>query len=238
MISRDLCCSVHTLSYQSVNNSFSNTSLFKAKTRRNPVKERAMPPLARPDRVMSTQKPPFRTPLRIQYLLLHQSHSTHTSTATTATAASPGRPKTPTSSNLNAPTKRPLSLLPTPLLFRSYLLALVSSKPLFLIPSMRLLSLFAHSRSPFLSPERNRVLHWFLKKTFYQHFCAGETPQEVQKTVKGLRAIGYSGVILTYGRENLEEGDRLGENAEIEAWKTGTVGTVKLAEVGDMVALR
>ena len=87
-----------------------------------------------------------------------------------------------------------------------------------------------------------------LKKTLYSHFCAGETPKEVQKTMERLKKIGYHGVVLTYGKETVvDEGDRvsvegnkedLAAKAEVESWKNGILETVKLAEKGDMVALR
>ncbi len=71
---------------------------------------------------------------------------------------------------------------------------------------------------------------------------------EVQKTMEGLKRIGYHGVILTYGKETVPdrasgssaEGnvEDLAAKAEVESWKNGTLETVRLAERGDMVALR
>ena len=63
-----------------------------------------------------------------------------------------------------------------------------------------------------------------------------------------LKKIGYCGVILTYGKETvLENGDEasaegrtedLAAKAEVALWKDGILETVRLAERGDMVALR
>ena len=144
--------------------------------------------------------------------------------------------------------KAPLSLLPSSTLIRSYLITYLSSTPLLLTPALKLLSILAHSQSPVLSPDRNPVLRYLLKKTFYAQFCAGETEAEVRRTVLGLKGMGYRGVILGYAREVcLGEGEvgALGEkmgasgvDMEMEAWKKGTLETVRLAEEDDFVALK
>ena len=157
----------------------------------------------------------------------------------------------PTSPIISQPS-RPLSLLPFPTLLRSYALTALSSYPLLLTPSLRLLSFVAHSPSALLSPDRNPILHWILKKTFYAQFCAGETPKEVQRTVRGLKGMGYKGVILAYGKEIvLEKGEKIqisstAPSAEISAdigeevntWKEGTLKTVEMAEGGDFIGLK
>lgn len=63
-----------------------------------------------------------------------------------------------------------------------------------------------------------------------------------------MKRIGYHGVILTYGKETvLEKGDEaalegsvedLAAKREVDSWKDGTLATLRLAERGDMVALR
>ena len=157
----------------------------------------------------------------------------------------------PTSPSISQ-ASRPLSLLPFPTLLRSYVLTALSSYPLLLTPSLRFLSFVAHSPSAILNPDRNLLLHWILKKTFYVQFCAGETPREVQRTVKGLKNMGYQGVILAYGKEIvLDKGEKvetsptataLADNAEVEkdvqAWKEGTLKTVEMAEAGDFIGLK
>ena len=59
--------------------------------------------------------------------------------------------------------------------------------------------------------------------------------------------MGFQGVILGYAREVvMEEGktvgqeDRMGNDTtvEVNAWKQGTLETVRLAEEGDYVALK
>ena len=155
---------------------------------------------------------------------------------------------TPTLPTISQPS-RPLSILPMPILLRSYALTALSSYPLLLSPSLKLLSLVAHSSSALLNPDRNPLLHYLLKKTFYAQFCAGETKIEVQETVTGLKTMGYKGVILAYGKEIvLQRGEKVdvtstqsaGSTAEedVQHWKEGTLKTVQIAEEGDMIGLK
>ena len=176
----------------------------------------------------------------------HRAISTTASTDQGTYASTPAvTPTLPTISQAS----RPLSLLPMPVLLRSYALTALSSYPLLLSPSLRLLSLVAHSSSTLLNPDRNPLLHYLLKKTFYAQFCAGETKTEVQKTITGLKTMGYKGVILAYGKEIvLQKGEKVdvtstqsaGSTAEedVQHWKEGTLKTVQMAEEGDMIGLK
>ncbi|MDI1490222.1 MAG: proline dehydrogenase [Ramalina farinacea] len=160
---------------------------------------------------------------------------------------------------------RPLSLLPTSTLIRSYAITASSSYPFLLTPSLRLLSWVAHSSSPILNPDRNPLLHFLLKKTLYVQFCAGETFHEVQITVQSLKSMGFRGVILAYGREIvLSKGEKAeiahsttaqyngtkregrietptvaGEDlGKVKEWREGTLKTVGMTSAGDYVALK
>ncbi|KAK4187931.1 FAD-linked oxidoreductase-like protein [Podospora australis] len=147
-------------------------------------------------------------------------------------------------------TPSPLSVLPLTNVLRSWMTTAVSSSPVLLPPSLAAMSVLAHTSSPVLNPDRNPLLHSFLKKTFYAQFCAGEHPAEVQKTIKSLKDIGFSGVILGYAREvvlteaqtkQLSAASLVDEeciNNEVRPWATGTLMTVLLAEPGDFVALK
>ena len=145
------------------------------------------------------------------------------------------------------PSNAPLSLLPLGLLFRSYLIASLSSSPRLLTPSLRLLSIAANSSSPFLSPDRNPLLRYALRKTVYAHFCAGENLDEVRGKIWNLKALGYSGVILAHGREivkhdELLKADRaeidLTPQEDVEDWKRSNLETVSLVDKGGFVALK
>lgn len=141
--------------------------------------------------------------------------------------------------------------MPLPLLLRSIAINTVSSSPLLLSPSLKIMSLLAHSSSALLNPDTNPLLRLVLKHTFYSHFCAGEVPTEVKRTIASLKGMGYKGVILCYAREVVLDaqaakaleasGGKASEDViqrEILPWKTGTLETVRLTERGDMVALK
>jgi len=147
---------------------------------------------------------------------------------------------------------RPLSCLPFSTLARSYIITAVSSYPLLLRPSLFVLTFLAHATSPIFNPDRNPVLRYALKKTFYAQFCAGETADEVHKTIAGLKRMGYKGVILGHAKEVVlteEEVDGLDASkdtaeqaranaADIALWKQNTVDTIALADQDDFVALK
>jgi proline dehydrogenase len=150
------------------------------------------------------------------------------------------------------PSRAPLSVLPLSVIIRSLGTTTVSSSPLLLGPSLRIMAALAHSRNPILNPDYNPLLRFFLKKTFYAQFCAGENSLEVRHTIDGLKNIGYTGVILGYAREVVlsetqaqaladgkigEETDEIIRN-EIAPWAEGTLETVQLAQPGDFVALK
>ncbi len=146
----------------------------------------------------------------------------------------------------------PLSVLPLATVLRSLATTTISSSPLLLPPSLAIMSLLANTSSPFLNPDRNPILRFILKKTFYSQFCAGEGAAEVRQSIEGLKQIGFSGVILGYAKEvvlseeqtrnlsSCEEGAAAEEciQSEVIPWTAGTMETVRLAAPGDFVALK
>ncbi|OAR01908.1 hypothetical protein LLEC1_01250 [Akanthomyces lecanii] len=150
------------------------------------------------------------------------------------------------------PKSAPLSVLPLSMIVRSLLTTVVSSSPTLLPPSLRIMSVLANTHNPILNPDKNPLLRFFLKKTFYAQFCAGESPAEVQATISRLKNIGFSGVILGYAKEVVLTEDQAKAVAtedqgketaadisnEIEPWAHGTLETVALAEPGDHVSLK
>lgn len=150
------------------------------------------------------------------------------------------------------PKNAPLSVLPLQMILRSLGTTLISSSPMLLGPSLKLMAMLAHSSNPILNPDSNPILRFFLKNTFYAQFCAGENAAEVRATISNLKKIGFNGVILGYAKEVvLPENDaqsmasaavgietpEIIEN-EINPWTHGTLETVSLAEPGDFVALK
>lgn len=176
-------------------------------------------------------------------------HSSQSRTSTIAPALEDAEPA------MDEPTaahRAPLSVLPLSMIIRSLATTTVSSSPMLLGPSLRIMGVLAHSSNPLLSPDRNPILRWLLKNTFYAQFCAGENAAEVQRTVSRLKSIGFTGVLLGYAKEAVLSDEqahklaagKLGEEtqaiiqSEIKPWAEGTLETVRLAEPGDFVSLK
>ncbi|KAG8411424.1 hypothetical protein J3458_015485 [Metarhizium acridum] len=182
-------------------------------------------------------------------LMVQQRRGIHSSERKSSTVAElPGA--VPPPANLE-PSRAPLSVLPLSMILRSLATTVVSSSPLLLPPSLQIMNLLAHSTNPIFNPDRNPILRYFLKKSFYAQFCAGENPAEVQATINRLKNIGFTGVILGYAREVVltekqaeevelaagQETQKVIDN-EIVPWAEGTLETVRLAQPGDFVALK
>ncbi|KAL2195553.1 FAD-linked oxidoreductase-like protein [Corynascus similis CBS 632.67] len=146
----------------------------------------------------------------------------------------------------------PLAVLPLTNILRSLMTTTVSSSPILLPPSLAMMSLLTHTASPLLNPDKNPILRFLLKKTFYAQFCAGEDALEVRKTIESLKKIGFGGVILGYAKEVVLTDAQMRDltacttgtvaeecvRTEITPWANGTMETVMLASPGDFVALK
>ncbi|KAL2259305.1 hypothetical protein VTK26DRAFT_7059 [Humicola hyalothermophila] len=114
------------------------------------------------------------------------------------------------------------------------------------------MSILANTTNSILNPDKNRILRFFLRNTFYAQFCAGENGPEVRRTIRSLKDIGFGGVILGYAKEvvlteaQMKDLSSCGSGAaaeecirnEIDPWATGTMETVLFASPGDYVALK
>jgi proline dehydrogenase len=143
----------------------------------------------------------------------------------------------------------PLSVMPTKTLLRSLMMNYILSSPhlvRFIIPIMDRIS---HSKSWFLNPDKNPILHLAVRKLFYDHFCAGENEREVKSTIKAMKNMGFKGVILGYARETLADknanSETLASNSRgdlnervIEEWRDGTLETLSMLEEGDFLAVK
>ncbi|KAK4233766.1 FAD-linked oxidoreductase-like protein [Achaetomium macrosporum] len=146
----------------------------------------------------------------------------------------------------------PLAILPLSNVLRSLITTTISSSPILLNPSLAIMSVLANTTNPALNPDKNPILRFFLKKTFYAQFCAGENAPQVRQTIQSLKKIGFGGVILGYAREvvlteaQTKDLSSCGSGAaaedcvrnEINPWADGTLETVLLASPGDFVALK
>lgn len=154
----------------------------------------------------------------------------------------------------------PHSRLSTKMLLRSFMVSTISSYPILLRPALNFLLLVTKKRFALLDVSRNRLLHVLLKKTFYDHFCAGENRDEVTSTVQSIKDMGCRGVILTYAREivvdektgqdrglgaqkasaNTESTDLPDKEkyADIDTWREGVLETLDMVREGDILALK
>lgn len=188
---------------------------------------------------------------------LHTEHKRGVSSSAPTSQASLALPEhlfpAPSESTQGSKLPPALSVLPLSMLLRSYLITAVSSVPTLLQPSLHLMNIIAHSKNPLLSPDHNPVLHFILKKTVYNQFCAGENPEEVRKSVEELKKMGFSGTIVAYGKEAVlteeeqaesktfstsEKREEALELKEVTAWKNDNIATVGVAAPGDFIALK
>lgn len=95
-----------------------------------------------------------------------------------------------------------------------------------------------HTKSAFTSVERNPILRYILRETFYKQFCGGETRAEVQKSMQQLRNIGYQGVCVEYALEVLEDAKDANEARDVEVWRKALLNTVDMTAAGDFVGLK
>ncbi|KAI5459102.1 proline oxidase PrnD [Mariannaea sp. PMI_226] len=171
----------------------------------------------------------------------------HSSEKRTNTLTDHSIPEPPTMAPV--PRSAPLSVLSLGMVMRSLATTVVSSSPILLPPSLRIMSILANSSSAILNPDKNPLLRVFLKKTFYAQFCAGENATEVRDTISNLKGMGFTGVILCYAKEvvlSKEQAAKLGVGQETEEaikneilpWAEGTLETVRLVQPGDYVALK
>lgn len=187
--------------------------------------------------------------------------SVTTATATTKSSSTRSRDANRCANSTLDP---PHSLVPTKVLLRSLLIATVSSHRALLAPSLAILSFLAQPRGPLFSIEKNPILYMIFKRTIYNHFCAGENKREVTSTIRGIKDMGFKGVILTYAREvvldhstkkeaaveshgNSTEGGvvapiaghiETSDDEAIVAWRAGVLETVGMLRESDVLAIK
>ncbi|CAH0020940.1 unnamed protein product [Clonostachys rhizophaga] len=154
----------------------------------------------------------------------------------------------------------PHALLPNLMLWRSLLIATVSTHRFLLGPALSILSFFSKPRKGLFSLQDNLLLRKVFKGTLYNHFCAGENSQEVKATISNIKHMGFRGVILTYAAEVVVDKTSekviangivqskdetapgtLREHPQdqgIEEWRKGVLKTVGMIGEGDYLALK
>lgn len=141
----------------------------------------------------------------------------------------------------------PLAIMPTRTLLRSLLFTSVMSSPL-LNPSLSLMKYLVESKSTLLNPGKNSLVNYLLRISIYNQFCAGTNETEVRRTVRDMKQLGFTGVILGYGREAVMdhssatskggESQQAAYEGAVEEWKQGNLRTLKMIDSGDYLGIK
>lgn len=141
-----------------------------------------------------------------------------------------------------------LARLPTANILRNIFLGAFFTSPILFQPGFAVLKAIANSRSRLLNPDVNPLLGLILKPLLYNQFCAGTSPAEIARTRENIKRVGYSGIILCYGKEILID-DKSNElrsatdlavqqSAEIEHWRDGNLSTLDMIGAGDWLGMK
>jgi proline dehydrogenase len=114
-------------------------------------------------------------------------------------------------------------------------------------PGLAVFQTIANSKSPVLSPDRNPLLRACVKPLVYDQFCAGTNVAEIKKTSAGIKRLGFSGVVLCYGKEvQLDannkpigyDGKGPSMEAEVDEWRDGNLRTLAMMGAGDWLGMK
>jgi len=143
--------------------------------------------------------------------------------------------------------RSPLARLPLSSIIRSLFLSIFFTSPLLFKPGLAIFSRIAHSNSGFLNPDKNPILRAVIRPVIYDQFCAGTDEKEVQDTSKTIRKLGFSGVVLCYGKEvqfsadsgfHGYSGKTVSMEDEVEEWKEGNLSTLDMTQQGDWLGMK
>lgn len=141
-----------------------------------------------------------------------------------------------------------LERLPTSSLWRNLLLGASFTSPTLFKIGFGSMSYIANSRSRFLNPDSNPLLRALIKPLVYDQFCAGTNQHEIGMTRKHIKDMGFSGVILCYGKEIQISGTNneihstgagnTDQSIEINLWRDGNLETLDMAGEGDWIGMK
>lgn len=108
------------------------------------------------------------------------------------------------------------------------------------------------SKAAIMNPDMNPILNKLMRWTIYNHFAAGTSLQEVAKSSKEIKTMGYQGIILGYAKEvvlddpaetgtasNTQDNEYRPCHYEVvEEWKNGTLETLRMVGPGDFLAVK
>lgn len=142
------------------------------------------------------------------------------------------------------PSIQALSRLPTANLLRNLVLGAWFSSPLLFKPGLSLMRTIANSRSTILNPDSNPLVGAIVKLFIYNHFCAGTNKKEIDRTKTEAKRIGFSGIVLCYGKEtgvadiNSAQGGNERLMAEVAQWRDGNLETLDMIGRGDWMGMK
>ena len=141
-----------------------------------------------------------------------------------------------------------LARLPTSSVLRSLFLGAFFSSPVLFTPGFALLNRISTSQSRILDPDKNPLLRAIVKPLIYDQFCAGTNKAEIQAKVAQIRALGFSGVVLCYGKEiEIPKGSQPDAcvsdaaapiDEELEWWRRGNLETLDMLSDGDYLGIK
>ena len=155
----------------------------------------------------------------------------------------------PDHAELRAAEPQALARLPTSSVLRSLLLGAFFSSPILFRPGFALLKKISNSPSPMLNPDKNPLLRALVKPFVYDQFCAGRNRSEIQARMSQIKSLGFSGVILCYGKEiqiQKPSQPRVDDfknshqslDQELELWKQGNLETLDMLGDGDYLGIK
>ena len=155
----------------------------------------------------------------------------------------------PNRSELRTAEHRALARLPTISILRGIFLGAFLSSPVLFTPGFAFLKKISNSSSPFLNPDRNPILRALVKPLMYDQFCAGRNRPEIQATVSHIKSLGFSGVILCYGKEiQIQKSIQPQVNdfhhsqsvldEELQLWMNGNLETLNMVGEGDWIGIK
>jgi hypothetical protein len=142
-----------------------------------------------------------------------------------------------------------LSIMPTRLLLRSFMITSILASPRLLNVCLPLMTRVAKSKWALLNPDQNRILNALMRALFYNHFCAGNNDDEVRKTIATMKSMGFKGVILGYAKEAIADpsasreqvaaaGLAAANDRGVDEWRQGNLRTLPMIGSGDFLAVK
>lgn len=148
----------------------------------------------------------------------------------------------------NVPNPSGLERLPTLCIWRNLILGAAFTSPTLFKIGFGAMRYVANSRSRLLNPDSNPLLRAMIKPLVYDQFCAGTNQYEIGLTRNQIKRMGFSGVILCYGKEIQVSGagneihstgaGNADQNVEIDMWKNGNLETLDMIGEGDWVGMK